>query len=169
MSKKVIYFASGCYWGAEKYFQSIEGVLKTEVGFVNGNTIAPLYPDVKKGQTGHAEASYVEYDDSVVTLKELLGHHFNIIDPTSLNKQGEDEGTQYRTGIYYIKEGDKTIIDNFIKEQRKNYQKPIVVEVEKLKYYYPAHIEHQKYLDKNPQGYCHISWAKIDEAKTKKF
>ncbi|MDR2527028.1 MAG: peptide-methionine (S)-S-oxide reductase MsrA [Rickettsiales bacterium] len=169
MSIKQIYFAAGCYWGAEKYFQNVDGVLKTEVGFVNGNTENPLYLDVKKGETGYAESVFIEYDDKITTIEKLLYHYFNIIDPTSLNKQGEDEGSQYRTGIYYVDKKERDVINTFVESQQKLYNKPIVVEIEELKCYYPAHDEHQKYLDKNPEGYCHISKSKIDEATTKKF
>ena len=153
---KEIVFAGGCFWGVEEFFSRINGVIKTEVGYANGNIKNPNYELVCRTDTGFAEAVHIIYDESRVNLNHLLDKYFSIIDPTSLNKQGNDRGTQYRTGIYYSDENDVNLINRKISEEAKKYTKKIVVEVEPLRNYYPAEEYHQKYLKKNPFGYCHI-------------
>jgi methionine-S-sulfoxide reductase len=153
---KEIYLAGGCFWGTEKYFSLIKGVGETGVGYANGDTENPSYEDVCRRSTGHAETVKVIYDPALLSLEKLLSLYYEVIDPTSVNRQGADRGTQYRTGIYYIDEADKTEIDASIAELQKKYSKPIAIEVEPLRNYYPAEEYHQKYLDKNPGGYCHI-------------
>ena len=153
---KEIVFAGGCFWGVEEFFSRINGVRKTEVGYANGNIKNPTYELVCRTDTGFAEAVYIIYDESKVKLDYLIDKYFSIIDPTSLNKQGNDRGKQYRTGIYYLDKDDLNIINSKILEEAKKYDKKIVVEVEPLKNYYPAEEYHQKYLKKNPFGYCHI-------------
>ena len=153
---KEIVFAGGCFWGVEEFFSRINGVTKTEVGYANGNIKNPTYELVCKTDTGFAEAVYILYDESKVKLDYLIDKYFSIIYPTSLNKQGNDKGKQYRTGIYYLDRDDLNIINSKILEEAKKYDKKIVVEVEPLKNYYPAEEYHQKYLKKNPFGYCHI-------------
>jgi methionine-R-sulfoxide reductase len=162
---KEIYFAGGCFWGTEHFMKQIEGVDHTEVGYANGNTVNPTYQDVCTGKTGFAETVKVEYDPSKVDLGLLIDLFFKTIDPTSLNKQGNDRGTQYRTGIYYTDEKDKPVIESFIKNIAGKYSRPVVVEVEPLKNFYKAEGYHQDYLDKNPGGYCHIDPALFDMAK----
>lgn len=168
--EKIIYFAGGCFWGVEKYLLLIPGVLSTEVGYANGKTKYPTYEDVCHRDTGHAEVVKVVYDDEKLPLKELLTRFFSGIDPTSLNRQGNDRGIQYRTGIYYVDVEDKPSIDAALDDLQTKYEKPIVVEAIPLENYYPAETYHQKYLDKNPGGYCHIS-PKVfeDAAKPLKF
>jgi len=153
---KEIYLAGGCFWGMQKFFDQFEGVIETEVGYANGETENPKYPDVKAQVTGHAETLYIKYDEKKITLNELLHYFFMVIDPTSLNKQGEDEGTSYRTGIYYLNDGDREVAISYTTIEQEKYKEKIVVEIEPLKCYYPAEEYHQKYLEKNPQGYCHI-------------
>ncbi len=162
-SLKEIYLAGGCYWGAEAFLERIYGVYKTEVGFANGKTLTPSYEDVCKRNTGHAETVYVVYDESKITLSVLIDEFFRIIDPTSYNKQGGDEGSQYRTGIYYATEEEKLVAEGKIKEYQPKFEKPILVEVEPLENYYPAEESHQKYLEKNPNGYCHVDLSILDE------
>ena len=145
----VIYLAGGCFWGVQKYFDQFEGIIKTTVGYANGHTENPKYEDVKAGKTGHVETVKVEYDENKRSLKQILDDYYRIIEPTSLNKQGEDEGISYRTGIYYINE-KKT------QEVQKDYHEKVVVEIQPLDNFYEAEEYHQKYLEKNPQGYCHI-------------
>jgi methionine-S-sulfoxide reductase len=152
-----IYLAGGCFWGMEKYLSLIKGVEATQVGYANGKTLFPTYEEVCHNNTGHAETVKVVYNPEVISLKELLKLYFEAIDPTSLNRQGADVGTQYRTGIYYINERDLPVIREAIAELQKKYDKPVVIEVEPLRNYSPAEEYHQKYLDKNPGGYCHIS------------
>ena len=153
---KEIYLAGGCFWGLQKFFDQFNGVLETEVGYANGNTVNPKYPEVKAQLTGHAETVYVKYDSTIISLEKLLEYFYMVIDPTSLNKQGEDEGTSYRTGIYYLNDTDREVAIKITEEKQKEYNKEIVVEIEPLRCYYVAEEYHQKYLDKNPAGYCHI-------------
>jgi peptide-methionine (S)-S-oxide reductase len=153
---KEIVLAGGCFWGIEEFLSRIEGVLETEVGYANGRTPNPSYEDVCYKNTGYAEVCHVKYDESKLSLDKLLERFWSVINPTTLNRQGPDLGSQYRTGIYYKNEGDKeTIIKNKEQEQLK-YDKKIVTEVKPLENYYTAEDYHQKYLKKNPSGYCHI-------------
>ena len=151
---KVIYFAGGCFWGTQKFFDQFDGVLRTEVGYANGKTADPKYEELKK--TGHAETVLVEYDEERITLEELLGFFFRAIDPTTLNRQGPDIGTQYRTGIYYTDPSQLPVIERKMREVRAKYNVPVVTEVLPLDNYYTAEDYHQKYLDRTPNGYCHI-------------
>lgn len=167
-SERDIYLAAGCFWGAEKYLKLIEGVTFTEVGFANGNTENPTYKEVYTDQTGYAETVHLRYNPSIVSLRFLLEMYFKAIDPTSLNKQGEDEGTRYRTGIYYSDSADRTVIDEVVAEEAKKYGLPLCVEVEPLHNFYPADEYHQDYLDKNPSGYCHLPVALFELAKKAK-
>ena len=167
-SERDIYLAAGCFWGAEKYLKLIEGVTFTEVGFANGNTENPTYKEVYTDQTGYAETVHLRYNPSIVSLRFLLEMYFKAIDPTSLNKQGEDEGTRYRTGIYYSNSADRAVIDEVVAEEAKKYGLPLCVEVEPLRNFYPADEYHQDYLDKNPSGYCHLPVALFELAKKAK-
>ena len=153
---KEVFLAGGCFWGTEHYFKQIEGVVDTEVGFANGYTTNPIYKEVYTDKTGYAETVRIEFDDAVVDVEFLLQMFFKAIDPTSLNKQGHDEGTRYRTGVYYTSEDDLPIIQKVFAEEQKKLDSPITVEVEKLRNFYPADESHQDYLDKNPTGYCHL-------------
>ncbi len=162
---KEIYFAGGCFWGIEKYLSLIKGVLSTSVGYANGNTKNPSYKDVCCKDTGHAETVKVQYDESEISLEELLRLFYDVIDPTAVNRQGYDVGTQYRTGIYYTEEEDRETILNSVKALQSNYKKPIAIEVLPLLNYYTAEEYHQKYLDKNPTGYCHIGRDKFEKAR----
>lgn len=155
---KKIYFGGGCFWGIEKFFKMIDGVVSTEVGYANGNSKNPTYEEVKTGDTNFVEACKVVYDEEKISLMNLLDKFFDIIDPVSLNKQGEDEGTQYRTGIYYINNDDKIVINIKIESIQPNFEEKIVTEVEELKAFYTAEEYHQDYLTKNPNGYCHIKF-----------
>ncbi len=162
---KEIYLAGGCFWGVQMYFDCIQGVIHTDVGYANGTTENPSYEEVCRGDTGHAETVHIIYDPKQVSLKFLLDMYFDIIDPTSVNRQGGDIGPQYRTGIYYVDPADEEVIRKAIDNLQKSYDKPIVVEVMPLKNYYLAEEYHQKYLVKNPNGYCHIGAEKFEKAK----
>lgn len=151
-----IYLAGGCFWGLQKYIDLQEGVISTEVGYANGRTEHPTYEQVKSQQSGHAETVKVEFDDSRVSLAEIIQKYFAVIDPLSLNKQGEDEGISYRTGIYYTDAAQLREIDAVYKTIQSGYSERLAVEVGELENFYPAEEYHQKYLDKNPNGYCHI-------------
>lgn len=163
--KREIYLAGGCFWGMEHYMKQILGVEETEVGFANGHTQRPTYKEVYTDTTGHAETVRVVYDDEIVDLDFLLELFFYAIDPTSLNRQGEDEGTRYRTGIYYTDEADRVIIDASMERERLRHEEPVVVEVEPLRAFYAAEEYHQDYLDKNPAGYCHLPLSMFEFAR----
>lgn len=158
---KKIVLAGGCFWGVEAYFKKINGVINTKVGYSNGNTKNPTYEEVCSSITGYAEACSIEYDENIISLKNLLKKFFKIIDPTLINRQGPDIGSQYRTGIYYYEESDLNIINSFIEEIKNNYDKKIVTEIDKVSNFYDAEEYHQNYLDKNPNGYCHINLNNI--------
>ncbi|MCD8317317.1 MAG: peptide-methionine (S)-S-oxide reductase MsrA [Eggerthellaceae bacterium] len=166
MDKKEIYLAGGCYWGVEKFVENLKGVLSTEVGFANGKTENPTYEDVCWRNTDHAETVKVEYDADVISLPVLLKLFYKIIDPTSIDRQGNDRGRQYRTGIYYTDPADEPVIKESLEKLSEEISAPVAIEYGPLKQFYPAEEYHQKYLDKNPGGYCHISWKMIDWAKT---
>lgn len=152
----VIYLAGGCFWGVQKFFDQFDGVEKTTVGYANGKTENPEYKDVKAGITGHAETLEIEYDANTISLKQLLDYYYMIVDPVSVNKQGEDEGISYRTGIYYVDEADLPIIQEVTAGIQANYTEKLAVEILPLQNFYTAEDYHQKYLDNNPTGYCHI-------------
>jgi len=158
---RTIYLAGGCFWGVEKYMALIPGVTETEVGYANGKTESPSYEDVCYNDTGHAETVKVVYEPSQISLGSLLEKFYEIIDPLSLNRQGGDTGTQYRTGIYFTETADKETIISSVKALAENYDKPVMVEVKPLEHFYKAEEHHQKYLDRNPDGYCHIDKSKF--------
>lgn len=153
---KKIVLAGGCFWGVEEFLSRLNGVVSTEVGYANGRTENPTYEDVCYKNTYFAEVCLVEYDEPILSLDNLLKEYWSIVDPTVLNRQGPDVGSQYRTGIYYLDESDLNIILKSKEENQKNYDKKIVTEVVPLINYYKAEEYHQKYLKKNPNGYCHI-------------
>jgi len=162
---KEIYFAGGCFWGTEHFFKQIRGVLATEVGYANGNTPNPTYEDVSHKNTGYTETVKVVYDPAVLELGKLIDFYFKTIEPTSVNRQGNDVGTQYRTGIYYKDAGDESIISQKLATLATQYTAPIAIENLPLKNYYSAEDYHQDYLDKNPGGYCHIPPNLFEYAK----
>ncbi len=160
-----IYFAGGCFWGTEHYFKQIKGVTATEVGYANGTLPKPTYEQVSTGKTGSVETVKVNYDPTIVDLKLLIDLYFKTIDPTSLDKQGNDIGTQYRTGIYFTKKSDEKIIREEMEQLAKNYRSKLVVEISPLHNFYTAENYHQNYLEKNPQGYCHIPAELFEQAR----
>lgn len=164
MKKQKIYLAGGCFWGTEKYLQTLDGVLDTTVGYANGNTEQTDYQAVCSG-SGHAETVEVIFDSDKISLFTLLEEFYQTIDPTSHYKQGMDIGIQYRTGVYYVEEKQKEIITASLKELQKQYQKPVVVENLPLQHFCIAEEYHQDYLTKNPNGYCHINIEKIVKQK----
>lgn len=150
-----IYLAGGCFWGLEEYFSRIEGVEQTTVGYANGQVESTNYQLIH--QTDHAETVHLIYDEKRISLREILLYYFRVIDPLSVNKQGNDVGRQYRTGVYYTDEGDKAVIEQVFAEQEKQLGQKIAVELEPLRHYVLAEDYHQDYLKKNPGGYCHIN------------
>ena len=162
---KELYLAGGCFWGTEHYFKQVRGVVETEVGFANGHLDNPSYKQVKAGDTGFAETVHIKYDPDEVNLELLLDLYFKSIDPLSLNKQGEDEGTQYRTGIYYTDPSDLPVIDKVYFAAEQAAGQPLAVEKLPLKNFFTAEEYHQDYLDKNPTGYCHLPAALFEFAR----
>jgi peptide methionine sulfoxide reductase msrA/msrB len=165
---KEIYLAGGCFWGTEHYFKQIDGVVDTEVGYANGITENPTYKEVCTDKTGFAETVHVTYNPDKVSLKFLLEMYFKAIDPTSINRQGHDTGTQYRTGVYYTDSSDEATISKVFDEEQKHIQGKIVVENLPLKNFYKAEDYHQDYLDKNPDGYCHLPQSLFEFARKAK-
>lgn len=150
-----VYLAGGCFWGVEAYFSNLDGVVKTEVGYANGKTATTTYEELKV--TGFAETVKVSFDEEIISLNEIFEHFYYIIDPTSLNKQGNDVGSQYRTGIYSRSESILKAARNFLNVKQEKEDEKIMVEVKVLNNYIRAEEYHQKYLKKNPAGYCHIN------------
>lgn len=165
--KKNIVLAGGCFWGVDAYFNNLKGVIETSSGYANGNIENPTYEQVCNNVATHAEAVNISYDDKTISLKTILDHYFRIVDPFSINKQGNDVGIQYRSGIYYTNEEDHDIILNYIKNLEKKLNKDIVVEVVPLTNYYLAEDYHQDYLIKNPSGYCHIDLNLLKKSERK--
>lgn len=161
-----IYLAGGCFWGTQHYFDCLPGVVKTEVGYANGRTANPTYEQVKHENTGHAETVKVVYDQEKITLEELLEWYYKVIDPISVNRQGGDVGIQYRTGIYYTDPAQKDVVEGSLAQLQQQYEQPLAVEAQPLENFYTAEEYHQKYLEKNPGGYCHISPAMFEAAKS---
>ena len=158
---KEIYLAGGCFWGVQKYFDRFGGVALTEVGYANGPDSAPTYEDVCDS-SGHAETVHIIYDENKITLTKLLEYYFMVIDPLSVNRQGNDIGIQYRTGIYYTDERQLPEIRSVVGQQEKKAGQPLAVGVAPINNFFPAEECHQKYLDKNPFGYCHIPRKMFD-------
>ncbi|WP_313504224.1 peptide-methionine (S)-S-oxide reductase MsrA [Kaistella carnis] len=162
---KEIYFAGGCFWGTEHLFQLVRGVVATEVGYANGKIKSPTYEQVISHTTGFAEAVKVQYDADEVDLPLLIDLYFKSIDPTTIDRQGNDVGDNYRSGIYTTDPTAEAIVKTEVAKLAKNYSKPVVVETIPLKNFYKAEDYHQDYLDKNPGGYCHIPLSVFEEAK----
>ena len=160
-------FAAGCFWGVEKVFSALPGVTATQVGYTGGTVQDPSYEQVCSGRTGHAEAIEIEYDPSKISYDELLEVFFRHHDPTTLNRQGNDIGTQYRSAIFYLSAEQQSAAKRAIEALKKAriFRNPITTEVTKASEFYPAEEYHQKYLKKNPLGYCHLQLqsAKIGE------
>lgn len=163
---KEIYLAGGCFWGLEAYMQKIKGVEDAVSGYANGKTDNPSYKDLHT--SGHVETVKVVYNPDMVSLEELLEYYLRVVDPVSVNKQGNDTGTQYRTGVYYTNEEDKTIIEKILAAEQTKYDKPIAIEVLPLAQFFDAEDYHQDYLAKNPGGYCHIDLSLADKPLDKK-
>ena len=161
---KTIYFAGGCFWGTEHYMSQFDGVVETAVGYANGSVTDPAYEEVYTDQTGHVECVKVVYDDEMISLATLCRLFFRSIDPLLLNRQGGDIGTRYRTGIYWNDTDDQAVIEEVYAEIQRKYNEPLVVEKSPLKCFYSGEEYHQKYLVKNPEGYCHLSLSTLKSA-----
>ncbi len=154
MSEQIT-LAGGCFWCTESVFIRVPGVLKSVSGYANGTKEHPTYEQVCTGTTGHAEVVQLTFDPEVISLKSLLELFFKAHDPTTLNRQGNDTGTQYRSGIYWTTEAQKAVADEAKRSAQTKFDSPIVTEVLPLKAFYPAEDYHQDYFNKNPnQAYC---------------
>lgn len=166
---ETIYFAGGCFWGTEHFMRQIEGVTATETGYANSVTPYPSYKEVCTGRTGAAETVKVDYDPAKVTPEFLIELYLMTVDPTSVNKQGNDVGTQYRTGIYYTTELQKLEAEKALAALSREYVKPIAIELKPIENFYPAEDYHQDYLENNPGGYCHIDPRLFEVARKAKM
>jgi peptide methionine sulfoxide reductase msrA/msrB len=158
-TRETAILAGGCFWGMEEILRKIPGVTRTTVGYSGGKTADPTYKEVCTGKTGHAEAIEVEFEPSQLTYEGLLGYFFRMHDPTTLNRQHNDVGTQYRSAIFYTSEDQKKTAEAVKAklETTKKFSRPITTEITAATKFYPAEDYHQKYLVKNPGGYnCHI-------------
>lgn len=162
---ETIYFAGGCFWGTEHFMKQIAGVTDTETGYANSSVANPTYQEVCSGKTNAAETVRVTYNPDVVSLPFLTKLYLMTVDPTSLNRQGNDRGTQYRTGIYYTNPDQRKQIAPVLDSLQKELDKPVRIELKPLENFYPAEDYHQEYLDKNAGGYCHIDPALFKLAK----
>lgn len=151
-----IYFAGGCFWGVEHFFKGVDGVVRATPGYANGRGEAPTYQEVYTDTTGFAETVRVQYKPEKVSLEELTRLFFAIIDPLSVNRQGHDEGTRYRTGVYYTRAEERAALEPLFREKEAALGAPLATELEPLRNFFPAEEYHQDYLDKNPGGYCHL-------------
>ena len=164
---KEIYFAGGCFWGVEEYFSRIPGVRDAVSGYANGQTENPTYEEVCSGLTGHAETVRVSYEPRIVSLETLTEQFFQIIDPTVRDRQGNDAGRQYRTGVYYADAAEQGSLERIFAAEQKKYKQKIVTELAPLENFCAAEEYHQDYLKKNPGGYCHIDFSALDGLKAK--
>ena len=155
-------FAGGCFWGVEEAFKRVPGVIGTRVGYIGGNTSNPDYRSVCRGDTGHAEACEVTFDSERVSYQQLLEIFWNIHDPTQLNRQGYDVGSQYRSGIFYHDPEQKAMAERSLKIIQSRYSRPVVTSVEPATRFWEAEDYHQGYLAERPGGYCHVDMGKVD-------
>lgn len=156
---RTIYLAGGCFWGTDAYMARVLGVAETESGYANGDAPLPItYEEVYTDTTGYAEVVKVVYDITRITLTQVLDEFFSITNPTTLNKQANDVGTRYRSGIYYVDIADVPVIEAAIAHIQTKFAAPVVTTIEPVFNYQPAEAYHQNYLDKNPNGYCHVQF-----------
>ena len=162
--EKTIYIAGGCFWGVEAYYDLLKGVVKTRVGYINGSSENPSYQDLKAHRADHAEAVEIVYEDSAISLEKLLEHYLRFVDPYSVDKQGEDVGHQYRTGVFFVDPNDEAVIKAYLDT---HLNPGYAIEMGKMLNFYGAEEYHQKYLEKNPSGYCHINLSIINKSERK--
>lgn len=163
----IIYIAGGCFWGIEGYFQQLKGVIKTEVGYANGDIANPSYQDLVNHRASHAETVKIVYDEQLISLEKILEHFLRVVDPFSINRQGHDIGLQYRSGVYFVNNDDEAKIRNYFDNINPYPNHPFAVEITPLINFYRAEEYHQDYLIKNPAGYCHVDMRKIKKEERK--
>ena len=162
--QKTIYLAGGCFWGVQEYFSRLKGVISTRSGYANSNKKNPTYQEVKTGKTKSAETVKVVYESEIISLNKILEHYLRFVDPYSLNKQGDDVGTQYRTGVYFVDDEDEQVIKTYLDN---NLNVGYKIEIKKIESFYDAEEYHQDYLKKNPTGYCHVNLNLIKKEERK--
>jgi methionine-S-sulfoxide reductase len=162
--EKTIYLAGGCFWGMERALQMLDGILSTTVGYANGHTDNPTYKEVCTDTTGYRETVKVVYESRKISMLKIIDAFFICIDPTQANRQKEDVGTQYQTGVYYDNEADLPLLKRIFSERKDNYP-AFHVELKPLERFYDAEEYHQDYLIKNPNGYCHVSFDEFEEIR----
>lgn len=164
MNIKKAAFGAGCFWGVEAAFRKFldHGVTKTMVGFMGGSVPNPKYLDVVHGKTGHIETTYLEYDEDVISYERLLDIFFQIHDPTQTDGQGNDKGSSYLSAIFTYGHKQEIITKQALLDRAKNYDKPIATKIIMASEFYPADEHHQRYLEKNPAGYCHVNFDAIN-------
>jgi peptide methionine sulfoxide reductase msrA/msrB len=155
-------FAAGCFWGTQAYFRLLPGVIETRVGYSGGATRHPTYEEVCAGDTGHAEALLIRFDPKVLSYAELLGYFFNMHDPYSLNRQGNDVGTQYRSAVFYMNQAQRQAAEASVAQR--SAAKKVQTEIRAAGSFWPAEEYHQDYLEKHPGGYCHVDLGSAREA-----
>ncbi len=161
-------FAAGCFWGVQYYFDQVPGVAETVVGYTGGIVANPTYEQVCAHTTGHAEAVQVTFDPKAVSYETLVRHFFRLHDPTQLNRQGPDVGSNYRSAIYYENEEQKVVAERILVEVQSTYSQPIVTEITPVSTFYRAEEYHQKYAERTGRGTCHVTYAPIVPAEGKK-
>jgi methionine-S-sulfoxide reductase len=161
MNMEKAIFAAGCFWGVQYYFDQIPGVVGSTVGYTGGHTQNPSYEQVCTHTTGHAEAVLLEFDPKKVSYETLLRHFFRLHDPTHLNRQGPDIGDQYRSAIFYTSDQQQKIAEKIKQKIQKNYKNTVVTEVKKATEFYPAEEYHQKFTEKNGNGFCAVDYAPL--------
>ncbi|MDD3112779.1 MAG: peptide-methionine (S)-S-oxide reductase MsrA [Candidatus Izemoplasmatales bacterium] len=163
---KNVIVAGGCFWGVEAYYARLKGVISTEVGYIDGDSENPSYQEVCQG-SNHAEAVKIQFDEHLISFSQILNHFLRIVDPTQVDRQGPDIGRQYRSAIYCYSEADKEQAILYFQKRQPDYSRPIRTEVKNIMPFYSAETDHQKYLFKNPNGYCHISLNKAKKEELK--
>ncbi len=161
---QIALFAAGCFWGVQYYFDQVPGVLETEVGYIGGSTANPTYEGVCYKDTGHAEAVKITFNPQAVGYETLLKHFFRMHNPTQLNRQGPDIGTQYRSAIFYLDTKQKDQAEAVKAKLKSNFDKPIVTELTKATRFWPAEDYHQKFTERTGQGMCHIAYAPVESS-----
>lgn len=158
------YFAAGCFWGVQDYFDKVPGVVETEVGYAGGHIESPSYEQVCNGDTGHAETTKIVFEPETVDYSDLVRHFFRMHNPTQINRQGPDVGEQYRSAIFYTDDSQRTAAEEIKKELDAGgeLEAPIATEITQLKNYYPAEEYHQHYTQKTGIGGCHIAFKPLE-------
>ncbi|HVI68900.1 MAG TPA: peptide-methionine (S)-S-oxide reductase MsrA [Magnetospirillaceae bacterium] len=162
MKTQTAILAAGCFWGVQAYFDEVPGVVKTTVGYTGGHLANPTYEQVCMHSTGHAEATAIDFDPSVITYRDVLRQFFRMHDPTQVGGQGPDMGDNYRSAIFYLTDEQKKTAEAVRAEVQPRFKKPIVTEVTKASEFYPAEAYHQKFFQKTGVGACHIPYAPLE-------